>query len=143
MIKLKNVDVKVADFNLQKINLSVDKGMYTVILGPTGAGKTVLLESIAGLHAVREGEVLLDGKDVTNTVPEERGVSIVYQDYTLFPHLTVRENILFGLKVRHAPKQNIAEELEWICGIFEVESLKGFLQHLVAESVSEWHWPVL
>ena len=85
MIELKNVRVKVADFSLQQINLSVAKGAYTVILGPTGAGKTVLLESIAGLHAVNEGEVLLDGKDVTNTVPEARGVSIVYQDYTLFP----------------------------------------------------------
>ena len=85
MIELKNVDVTVADFNLQQINLTVAKGMYAVILGPTGAGKTVLLESIAGLHTIRAGEVLLDGRDVTDTVPEERGVSIVYQDYTLFP----------------------------------------------------------
>ena len=123
MIELKNVDVTVADFNLQQINLSVTKGMYAVILGPTGAGKTVLLESIAGLHTIRAGEVLLDGRDVTNTVPEERGVSIVYQDYTLFPHLTVRENIIFGLKVRHMPQPKIIEELEWICGIFEVEHL--------------------
>ena len=99
MIELKNVRVKVADFSLQQINLSVAKGAYTVILGPPGAGKTVLLESIAGLHAVNEGEVLLDGKDVTNTVPEARGVSIVYQDYTLFPHLSVKENIIFGLNI--------------------------------------------
>ena len=123
MIELKNVQVKVADFHLEQINLSVSKGMYTVILGPTGAGKTVLLESIAGLHAVREGEILLDGRNVTGTVPEERGVSIVYQDYTLFPHLTVKENIIFGLKVRHVPRSKIGGELEWICGIFEVQSL--------------------
>jgi ABC-type sugar transport system ATPase subunit len=123
VIELKNVDVTVADFNLQQINLSVAKGMYVVILGPTGAGKTVLLESIAGLHTIRAGEVLLDGRDVTNIVPEERGVSIVYQDYTLFPHLTVRENIIFGLKVRHLPQPKIIEELKWICGIFEVEHL--------------------
>jgi ABC-type sugar transport system ATPase subunit len=123
VIELKNVRVKVADFNLEQINLSVSKGTYTVILGPTGAGKTVLLESIAGLHAVHEGEVLLDGKDVTNMVPEARGVSIVYQDYTLFPHLSVKENIIFGLNVRHISKSKIAEELEWICGIFDVEPL--------------------
>ena len=123
MIELKNVRVKVADFNLQQINLSFGKGTYTVILGPTGAGKTVLLESIAGLHAVHEGEVLLDGKNVTNIVPEARGVSIVYQDYTLFPHLSVKENIIFGLNVRHVSKAKIAEELEWICGIFDVEPL--------------------
>jgi ABC-type sugar transport system ATPase subunit len=123
VIELKNVYVTVADFNLQQINLSIAKGMYAVILGPTGAGKTVLLESIAGLHAVREGEVLLDGKDVTNMVPEARGVSIVYQDYTLFPHLSVEENIIFGLNVRHVSKSKIAEELAWICGIFNIEPL--------------------
>jgi ABC-type sugar transport system ATPase subunit len=123
VIELKNVYVTVADFNLQQINLSIAKGMYAVILGPTGAGKTVLLESIAGLHAVREGEVLLDEKDVTNMVPEARGVSIVYQDYTLFPHLSVEENIIFGLNVRHVSKSKIAEELAWICGIFNIEPL--------------------
>ncbi len=123
MIELKDLHVKVANFSLQQINLSVGKGTYTVILGPTGAGKTVLLESIAGLHAIHEGEVLLDGKNVTNMVPEARGVSIVYQDYTLFPHLSVKENIIFGLNVRHVSKSKIVEELAWICGIFDVEPL--------------------
>jgi len=123
VIKLKNVQVKVGNFNLEQINLVVSKGEYTVILGPTGAGKTVLLESIAGLHNVYQGKILLDGKDVTNTVPEERGASIVYQDYTLFPHLTVKENIVFGLKVRHMARPKITEALESICGIFEIQLL--------------------
>ena len=123
MIELKNVYVKVGDFDLEQIELTVSKGEYTVILGPTGAGKTVLLESIAGLHHVHRGKILLDGKDVTNTVPEERRASIVYQDYTLFPHLTVKENIIFGLKVRHLARPKIAEALELICGIFEIQSL--------------------
>jgi ABC-type Fe3+/spermidine/putrescine transport system ATPase subunit len=125
VIELKNVRVKVADFSLQQINLSIAKGTYTVILGPTGAGKTVLLESIAGLHTVRAGEIRLNNINVTNTVPEARGVSIVYQDYTLFPHLTVKENIIFGLNVRHQSKIKIAEELAWVCGIFDVEPLLG------------------
>jgi len=123
VIELKNVHVKAGDFNLQQINLTVSKGEYTVVLGPTGAGKTVLLESIAGLHTVHRGEILLDGKDVTSTVPEERGASIVYQDYTLFPHLTVKENIIFGLKVRHLSRSKITAALESICGIFEIRSL--------------------
>jgi ABC-type Fe3+/spermidine/putrescine transport system ATPase subunit len=123
VIELKNVHVKVADFYLEQINLSIAKGEYTVILGPTGAGKTVLLESIAGLHAIRQGEILLDGKDVTNTVPEERGASIVYQDYTLFPHLTVKDNIIFGLSVRHLARPKIDEAFEWICGLFEIQPL--------------------
>jgi ABC-type Fe3+/spermidine/putrescine transport system ATPase subunit len=123
VIELKNVHVKAGDFNLEQIDLTVAKGEYTVILGPTGAGKTVLLESIAGLHNVHQGEILLDGKDVTHTVPEERGASIVYQDYALFPHLTVRENIIFGLKVRHIAAPKITAALAWICGIFEIEPL--------------------
>jgi ABC-type sugar transport system ATPase subunit len=123
VIELKNVNVKVGDFALEQIELTVSRGEYTVILGPTGAGKTVLLESIAGLHNVHEGEILLDGKDVTRTVPEERGASIVYQDYTLFPHLTVKENIIFGLKVRHLACPKIAAALESMCGIFEIRPL--------------------
>ena len=123
MIELKNVHVKVADFNLEKIDLSVSQGEYTVILGPTGAGKTVLLETIAGLHAVLRGEIFLAGKDVTHTVPEERGASIVYQDYVLFPHLSVKNNILFGLKVRHLAQPKIDEALEWICELIEIRNL--------------------
>ena len=123
MIELKNVQIKVAAFLLEQINLVVPKGEYTVILGPTGAGKTVLLESIAGLHALQYGAILLNGKDVTAGVPEERGVSIVYQDYVLFPHLTVKENIIFGLRVRHTAKPKIDEALEWMCGLFEIRPL--------------------
>jgi ABC-type Fe3+/spermidine/putrescine transport system ATPase subunit len=123
VIELKNVQIKVAAFLLEQINLVVPKGEYTVILGPTGAGKTVLLESIAGLHALQYGSILLNGKDVTAGVPEERGVSIVYQDYVLFPHLTVKENIIFGLRVRHTAKPKIDEALEWMCGLFEIRPL--------------------
>jgi molybdate transport system ATP-binding protein/molybdate/tungstate transport system ATP-binding protein len=123
VIELKNVQIKVAAFLLEQINLVVPKGEYTVILGPTGAGKTVLLESIAGLHALQYGAILLNGKDVTANVPEERGVSIVYQDYVLFPHLTIKENIIFGLRVRHIAKPKIDEALEWMCGLFEIRPL--------------------
>ena len=123
MIELNNVQVNVDGFILEQINLVVPKGEYTVILGPTGAGKTVLLESIAGLHALQQGAILLNGKDVTASVPEERGISIVYQDYVLFPHLTVRENIIFGLRVRHTAKPKIDEALAWMCGLFEIQPL--------------------
>jgi ABC-type Fe3+/spermidine/putrescine transport system ATPase subunit len=123
VIELQNVQIKTGDFSLEQINLSIARGEYTVILGPTGAGKTVLLESIAGLHNVRQGKIILNGKDVTATVPEERGASIVYQDYALFPHLTVKENIIFGLKVRHITRPKVDNALDWICGIFAVQPL--------------------
>jgi ABC-type sugar transport system ATPase subunit len=123
VIELKNVCVTVADFQLESVNLTVPGGGYSVILGPTGAGKTVLLESIAGLHNISGGQIFLDGKDVTEMAPETRGVSIVYQDYALFPHLNVKENIIFGLKVRHAPQTQINEGVDWICGILDVKPL--------------------
>jgi len=123
VIELKNLRSKIAAFLLGQIDLVVPKGAYAVILGPTGAGKTILLETIAGLHTLNQGQIILDGKDVTTTVPEARGVSIVYQDYALFPHLTVKENIVFGLRVRHAAKPQIDEALVWIAGLFEIEPL--------------------
>ena len=113
MIELKNLRSKIAAFLLGQIDLVVPKGAYAVILGPTGAGKTILLETIAGLHTLNQGQIILDGKDVTTTVPEARGVSIVYQDYALFPHLTVKENIVFGLRVRHAQSRRLTKR--W-CG---------------------------
>lgn len=92
------VDLK--DFQLRGINLDVAPGEYCVVLGPTGAGKTLLLEAIAGLRQPSEGRILLDGEDLTDAPPECRRVGLVYQDYALFPHLTVAENIAFGLEVQ-------------------------------------------
>ncbi|MDD5288391.1 MAG: ABC transporter ATP-binding protein [Dehalococcoidales bacterium] len=123
MIELRNVHVKLASFHLGQIDLSVSRGEYIVILGPTGAGKTVLLESIAGLHTPYRGEILLDGKDVTNIAPEKRGASIVYQDYALFPHLLVKDNVTFGLNVKRLSRPNIDKSLRWVCGLLEIQSL--------------------
>ena len=89
MIAIKNLKVNLGDFLLQSINLDIKQGEYFIILGPTGAGKTVLLEAIAGLYPVLEGEVWIGGKEITDLSPEKRGIGIVYQDQALFPHLSV------------------------------------------------------
>ncbi len=99
-LQIQNLAVDLAEFHLREINLNVHTGEYFVILGPTGAGKTVLLETIAGLFQPRLGSILLRGEDITEFPPERRGISFVYQDYVLFPHLNVAENIAFGLKIR-------------------------------------------
>ena len=98
MIEVRGLSLHLGEFNLKDISLSIGDGEYFVILGPTGAGKTVLLECIAGLHHIKQGEIRFGGADVTNRVPEERNLGYVPQDYVLFPFLNVFDNIAFGLK---------------------------------------------
>jgi len=102
MIDIQHVTVRLPDFNLKDITLTVREHDFFMLMGPTGAGKTVLLESIAGLVPISGGKIVLNGKDITRLSPEKRGVGIVYQDHALFPHLNVRQNILYGLMF-HAP----------------------------------------
>jgi len=97
MIKIENLETRLGGFNLNEITLSIEEGEFFILMGPTGAGKTVLLEAMAGLIPVKHGTIFIGGKDVTHLPPEKRGISIVYQDYVLFPHMTVTENIKYGL----------------------------------------------
>lgn len=98
MIEVRNLSVRVHGFTLQDINLRVESGECLVIVGPNGAGKTTLLETIAGLYRPVRGRILIDDKDITDLPPEKRNVGYLPQDLVLFPHLTVDENIAFGLK---------------------------------------------
>jgi molybdopterin-binding protein len=99
-LQVENLRVDLGEFCLRDIALDVAPGETFVVLGPTGAGKTVLLETVAGLYRPEKGRILIDGEDVTAMPPERRGVGFVYQDYALFPHLDVAGNIAFGLKLR-------------------------------------------
>ena len=123
MIQIKNLRVELEDFLLQGINLHVAEEEYFVVLGPTGAGKTVLLESIAGLYPVKSGEIWLRGREVTQLEPERRNISIVYQDHALFPHLTVKENIVFGLRLRKQLGQEIDKSLNWLAELLGIAHL--------------------
>ena len=97
MIRLDRVSLRVGDFVLRDASLDVPAGGYALLIGPTGSGKTTLLEAVAGHHALAGGRVWLHGDDVTDLPAERRGVGIVYQDHLLFPHLSVAENIGYGL----------------------------------------------
>lgn len=123
MISIRDLCVEIGDFKLKKANIDVLDGEYMVMLGPTGAGKTVILESIAGLYPLKGGQVLLRGRDVTGLPPDKRRVSIVYQDHALFPHLSVRENILFGLKARKVEKMEQERMLEKVVSLLAISSL--------------------
>lgn len=104
MIHIDNVSIDLPAFSLADIQLSVAKGEFCILLGPTGAGKTLILEAIAGLVPVTRGRIVIQDRDVTHLMPEKRGVGIVYQDYALFPHLTVMENIRYGLPYHKADR---------------------------------------
>src|SRR3954466_8957028 len=89
---------------LVNISFSASDGHLVALLGPSGCGKSTTLRLIAGLEAVTAGSISIAGRDVTALPPAKRGVSMVFQNYALFPHLSVAENILFGLKVRNVPR---------------------------------------
>lgn len=112
MIQLMGVSKEYGEFTLQDIHLKIKQGEYFVILGPTGAGKTLLLELIAGFCEPDHGKIEMFHKDVTFCPPEERDVGFVYQDYMLFPHLNVYHNIAFGLKLKKQPEMEIRKSVK-------------------------------
>jgi len=123
MIAIKNLKVNLGDFLLHNISLNIESGEYFIVLGPTGAGKTVLLESIAGLYPVLEGEVWIGDKKITGLSPEKREIGIVYQDQALFPHLSVEKNIAFGLKMRKCPKREVRAKIETVVELVGIAHL--------------------
>lgn len=122
-VLLRDLWIDLQEFNLRQIDLAIAAGEYFVILGPTGAGKTVLLETIAGLHQPAKGGILLSGQDVTDVPPERRGIGFVYQDYALFPHLSVAENIAFGLKLRGVERKTIEERVASVGQLLDIAPL--------------------
>ena len=123
MLQLKNIrksyDSKVI---LDSISLDINDGEIVSILGPSGSGKTTLLNAILGLTEIDGGQIIFDGKDLTNVPMKDRGFNIVFQDYALFPNLNAYENIVYGL--RNKPGISSAEEVQ------ELISLLGLKEHL-------------
>jgi len=123
MIAIKGVSKNWREFSLKNIDLEVRRGEYFVILGPTAAGKTLLLELIAGFYKPDHGEIRINDKNVTRMPPEKRGIGFVYQDYSLFPHLTVKENIEFGLKLKKMPKEDVENKLKEVMKMLGISHL--------------------
>lgn len=123
MLLVDSLSVRLGDFSARNISLAIGDGEYFIIIGPTGAGKTILLETIAGIHHPESGRILLDGRDITALEPRERMIGMVYQDYMLFPHLTVRDNITFGLRQRHASIEEQQKAVETTGGMLGIAHL--------------------
>ena len=105
MLRIEQLSVDMGEFSLQGINLKVDRGDYFVVLGVSGAGKSLLLETIAGIVRPSGGHIYLNEEEITHKKIQSRGVGLVYQDHALFPHLSVAENIAYPLKGRHPAKK--------------------------------------
>ena len=123
-IQLKNVEKWFDDFHAIKgINLDIKEGEFIVLVGPSGCGKSTLLRILAGLEDASFGEVIIDGEDVTDRLPSERGLSMVFQSYALYPHMNVAENIGFSLKNSGVPKVKIAAKVEQVSHVLKLEKL--------------------
>ena len=142
LIEVKHVSKQFEDgkYALDDVNLLVKKGEFVTILGPSGCGKTTLLRCIAGFQVASEGDILLNGEDVTNMPPHKRPVNTVFQKYALFPHLNVFENVAFGLKLKKLDANTILRKVKQALKTVgmsdyeyrDVDSLSGGQQQRVA-----------
>uniref|UniRef100_UPI00260CF5E2 tungstate ABC transporter ATP-binding protein WtpC n=1 Tax=Thermococcus sp. TaxID=35749 RepID=UPI00260CF5E2 len=123
MLRAEGISKDWKEFHLREVTFEVKEGEHFIILGPSGAGKTVLLEIIAGVIEPDAGRVYLNGEDVTDLPPEKRGLAYVPQNYALFPNMSVYDNIAFGLKVRKVPKPEIERKVREISEVLRIEHL--------------------
>ena len=123
-IRLRNVTKRFGDtVTLNNVNLSIDDGEFAVFVGPSGCGKSTMLRMIAGLEEVSEGEVLIGDEVMNDVAPAHRGVSMVFQSYALYPHMTVAENMGYGLKVNKVPKEEIRRQVEMVAKTLQLSHL--------------------
>ena len=115
---------------VEGITLDIEEGSFVALLGPSGCGKSTSLRLVAGLEIADEGQIFIQGKDVTNSASSDRNLSMVFQSYALFPHLSVAENVIFGLKVRRVSK---AERESKMRKALEITGLLGFEKRKPAE----------
>ena len=123
MLEVRGLRARVGSFELKGVDLEVRDGRYMVLMGPNGAGKTTLLNAIAGLIRPLEGRVVLNGRDITRLPPEERRIGYVFQEPMLFPHMTVYENVAFGLRARGLRGRELEERVRWALELVGIKHL--------------------
>ncbi len=123
MIAAIDLHLDLGEFRLRGASIEARDGDYMVVLGPSGAGKTLLLECIAGLRRPAKGRILIDGRDVTSLPPEKRGLAFVPQSYALWPHMTVYDNIAYPLRCRKTREDEVRRRVKWISEELGIEHL--------------------
>jgi len=129
MLDVKNIHKAYAGFKLDGISFRVENGDYFVILGPSGAGKTLVLEILAGLILPEDGQILLDGHDITDDRIQSRPMGLVFQDLAVFPHMSVRDNIAFPLKIKRTERREVEQRVEEQAELLEIRHLLGRRPH--------------
>lgn len=120
MLEIEELLIELGNIKIDIPYLKIERCDYVIIMGPTGAGKTVLLESIAGFYKQSRGKIILNGRDISREQPNKRKISLVYQDYMLFPHMTSWENVIYPLKIRGVKDYSYAREL---VSLLEIENI--------------------
>ena len=132
-LRFENVTKRFGSFTaVDDVTLEIEHGKTFSLLGPSGCGKTTLLRMAAGFEAPDEGRILLDGHDITNLPPEKRPLNTVFQNYALFPHLSVRENIAFGLKIAKHSKAEIARQVDRMLELVDLAEHADKKPHLLS-----------
>ena len=125
MVEVRDVTKKFDDFvALDRVSLDIAEGEFMTFLGPSGCGKTTCLRLISGFEQPTSGQILIAGQDVSSDPPYKRNVNQVFQSYALFPHLTVSENIAFGLRMKKMPAEAIREKTEWAVGMTSLQGME-------------------
>ena len=141
MISIRNLKICYGEFEVvPDLSVDIEKGEFFTLLGPSGCGKTTVLRAIAGFVPATSGQIFLNGEDITHKPAEQRDVGIVFQNYALFPHMTIYENIAFGLKVARKPSAKILKSVDQILEVIGIaehrnkkpEALSGGQQQRVA-----------
>lgn len=112
---------------IDSLNLEIKNGEFVTLLGPSGCGKTTLLRMIAGLETIDEGELIIGGKVYNRLPAQQRHIAMVFQSYALFPHMSVRNNIIFGLKIQKVSPAKILQKLNWVIGLLHLKGLEDRL----------------
>ena len=125
MIRIEKLRMDFPGFSLQDVDISIKPGEFFILLGPTGAGKTLVLEALTGIVPISQGRIWVGGREVTRLPPEKRGIGIVYQDYALFPHLSVVENITYGLRYHKKRRKHSQDWVQWLLKKLGLQTLSG------------------
>lgn len=140
-LELKNINKIYPDgaHIIKDANLTIEDGEFTVFVGPSGCGKSTMLRMVAGLEEISSGDMCLDGEVVNNLSPTDRGIGMVFQSYALYPHMTVYENIAFGLKLAKKSKDDIDSAVRQVAEMLELTNLlKQNQVNYRVVSVSAW-----